>query len=176
VRRRPRRAIPAALLALALLAICAAVVWSLIQRLTGAREFIYFHEIAARLHIIAWDDSQVLIAGAVTAPAGLVLLALAVWPGRAVMVPLAGAEDFAAGVDRRGLRGALRDAAQSVEGVRSARVRLRRNRVRVTARTGYARTASLAEAVSAAVGERIDRIGACPAPRVFTRLRAAGVR
>lgn len=176
MRRRPRRAIPAALLALALLATCVAVVWSLLQRLTGAREFISYHGIAGRLHTVAWDDRQVLIAGAATALAGLVLLALAVLPGRAVVVPLTGAEDFAAGVARRGLRGALQDAAQSVEGVRSARVRLRRNRVRVTARTGYAHTASLAEAVSAAVEERIGRIGACPAPRVTTRLRAAGVR
>ena len=176
MRRRPRRALPAVALALALLVLCVAVAWSLVQRLTGAREYLSYGSVAARLHATAWDDRQVLIAGAAAVLAGLVLLALAVLPGRAVVVPLTGAEDFAVGVARRGLRGALRDAAQSVEGVRSARVRLHRNRVRVTVRTGYAHTASLAEAVCAAVDERIGCIGTYPAPRVSTRLRKAGAR
>ena len=176
MKRRPRRALPAVVLALSLLALSVAVVWSLVQRLTGTGDHLSYDSVVTRLHVTPWDDRQVLIAGAAAVLAGLVLLTLAVLPGRAVVVPLSGADDFAAGVARRGLRAALRDAAQSVEGVRSARVRLHRNRVRVTVRTGYAHTASLAEAVCAAVDERIGRIGAHPAPRVSTRLRQAGGR
>lgn len=176
MRRRPRRAAPSTALALVLLALCIAVIWSVVQRLTGATEFIPYDSVVARLHATAWGDRRVLIAGVAAVLAGLVLLALAMLPGRAVVVPLSGSENFAAGVHRRGLRGSLRDAAQSVEGVRSARVRLRRNRVRVTVRTGYAHTASLSEAVCAAVDERIGRIGPHPAPQVSARLRKAGVR
>jgi len=176
MRRRTRRVLPAVVLALTLLALCVAVVWLLVQRLTGAGAFISYGGVIAHLNAATWGDRQVLVAGAATLLAGLVLLALAVLPGRAVVVPLTDADDFAAGVARRGLRGALRDAAQSVEGVRSARIRLHRKRVRVTIRTGHAHTASLAEAVCTAVDERIGRIGAHPVPKVSARLRKAGGR
>ncbi|RDI43295.1 DUF6286 domain-containing protein [Nocardia mexicana] len=174
MRRRPSRAVPAATVALALLAVCAIVVLSLVQRLTGAKEFVSYDSIVNRLRDIAWEGPWVAVAGVGAVLAGLLLLALAVLPGRPVVVPLAADDEITAGVLRRGLHGALREAAQSVEGVQSARVRLHRRTVRITARTRHAHPADLPEAVCAAVDERVARIGPHPAPRVSTRLRRAG--
>ncbi|WP_280267553.1 DUF6286 domain-containing protein [Nocardia wallacei] len=174
MKRRPSRAVPAAAVALALLAVCAVAVLSLVQRLTGAREFVSYDAVVNRLHEIAWESPWVAVASGGAVLAGLLLLALAVLPGRPVVVPLTADDEITAGVLRRGLHAALRDAALSVEGVHSARVRLRRKTVRVTARTGHAHPADLPDAVCAAVDERITRIGPHPTPRVSTRLRRAG--
>ncbi|MBY8863858.1 DUF6286 domain-containing protein [Nocardia sp. CA2R105] len=174
MRRRPRRALPAGVLAVALLAACAAAVGPLVQHLTGAREFVPYGRIVARLHGIAWDDRWVAVGGIVAIVAGLTLLMSAILPGRAVVLPLVGDDGFTAGVARRGLRGALQDAAQSVEGVRSARVRLRRKKVRIKIRTAYVHVAGLSERVGTAVDERMTRIGPDPAPRVVVVARRGG--
>jgi hypothetical protein len=176
VKRRPRRALPALALALALVAVCVTVAWSLVQRLTGTREFVFYARVAVCLHETTWADRWVVVAGVGAVLSGLALLALALLPGRAVVLPLAGDDQFAAGVARRGLCGALQDAARSVEGVRSARVRLRHRKVRVIVRTGRAHPAGLSESVHAAVDERIRRIGPSPAWNVSVRPRRIGAR
>ncbi|GAB2685669.1 DUF6286 domain-containing protein [Nocardia thraciensis] len=173
MKRRPSRAVPAAAVALSLLGVCAVVVLSLVQRLTGAKEFVSYDSIVNRLRETAWEGSWVAVAGVAGVLAGLLLLALGVLPGRPVVVPLAADDEISAGVFRRGLHAALREAAQSVEGVQSARVRLHRRAIRITARTRHAHPADLPEAVCAAVDERVARIGTHPAPRVSTRLRRA---
>ncbi|WP_216899836.1 DUF6286 domain-containing protein [Nocardia alni] len=171
MRRRSRRTVPALALSLALLAGCAAVVLSLVQRLTSARQLLSYASASARLRVMTWDDRWVLVAGAGAVVVGLVLVALAILPGRAILLPLTGDDQFAAGVGRRGLCGSLRAAAHSVEGVHSARIRLRRKNVRVTVRTGYAHSANLTETVRAAVDERIARIGPRSALRVSVEAR-----
>ncbi|WP_067680553.1 DUF6286 domain-containing protein [Nocardia miyunensis] len=171
MKRRPRRALPASVLAVVSLAASVVIVGALIQHLNGTREFVPYGRVVARLHEISWTDRWVAVGGVFAIAAGLALLMLAILPGRAVVLPLAGGDGFAAGVARRGLRRALRDAAQSVEGVRSARVRLRRKKVRVTIRTACVHSAGLSERVHAAVDERITRIGPDPAPRVVVAAR-----
>lgn len=174
MKRRPRRALPASVLAVALLAGCLVTVGSLIEYLTGAKGFASFGRVVARLHAIAWNDRWVAVGGVAALAAGLALLMLAILPGRAVVLPLAGDDGFAAGVARRGLCAALRDTAQSVDGVSSARVRLRRRKVRVKIRTAYVHSAGLSERVRAVVDERIGLIGPDPAPRVVVAARRGG--
>lgn len=174
MRRRPSRAIPAAVLALILSAVCVIVVLSLVQSLTGARELVAWAGIENRLRETVWTDGWVAGFGIAAVLVGIVLLGLAVLPGRPVVLPLVADDGIAAGVTRRGLRTALRAAAQSVEGVHSARVALRRRKVRVVVRTSRAHPAELADAVRAAVDERIGRIGPRSSPRISLRLRHTG--
>ncbi|MFJ1457406.1 DUF6286 domain-containing protein [Nocardia sp. N2S4-5] len=174
MRRRPSRAAPAAVLAVVLLAVCVIVVLSLVQRLTGARELVVWDGVENRLRETAWTDMSVAWFGVAATLVGIVLLGLAVLPGRPVVVPLTADDGIAAGVTRRGLRTALRAAAQSVEGVHSARVTLRRKTVRVAVRTPRAHPAELTAAVRAAVDERIGRIGTRTSPRISLRLRHTG--
>ncbi|WP_067896810.1 DUF6286 domain-containing protein [Nocardia vaccinii] len=174
MKRRPRRALPASVLAVALLAACVVTVGLLIQHLTGTEGFVPIGRVVARLHGIAWDDRWVAVGGVVAIAAGLALLMSAILPGRAVVLPLTGDDGFAAGVARRGLCAALRDAAQSVEGVRSARVRLRHKKVHVKIRTAYVHSAGLNERVRTVVDERLTLIGPDPARRVVVAARRGG--
>ncbi|WP_024799564.1 DUF6286 domain-containing protein [Nocardia sp. BMG51109] len=174
MRRRPSRAAPAGLVALAVLAVCVVVVLSLVQRLTGAKELVSYDAVANRLSEMDWGDARVTGFGVAAILAGLVLLGLAVLPGRPVVVPLAATDEISAGVVRRTLRDALRAAATSVPGVHSARIRLRRKTVRLTIRADRTHSAELTETVRAAADNRLARIGPHPSPRVSTRLRHTG--
>ncbi|MFI5777540.1 DUF6286 domain-containing protein [Nocardia sp. NPDC051570] len=158
--------VPAVLVALILLAGCVTVIVSLVQRLMGASEFVSYDGVMNRLHETSWADSRGLALGVLGAAAGLVLLALAVLPGRSILVPLVAEDEIAAGVGRRGLDEALRLAAQSVEGVQSARVRLRRKRVRITAKALQSHRPELPDAVRSAVDDRLGRIGPCASSRL----------
>ncbi|MBL1076418.1 hypothetical protein JK358_18635 [Nocardia sp. 2] len=102
--RRPRRVGTATALAAALLALSVATIVSLVQRLSGARQFVSYDTVATRLHDIHWGDTVVLTAGIIVAALGLLLLALALTPGRAVVVPLEPMDGSDAGIDRRSLR------------------------------------------------------------------------
>jgi hypothetical protein len=176
MKRRPRRAIPATVLALALLGGCAVVLLSLVQRLAGTGEFVSLDTVARRLHDTAWDDPWVADVATAAVPVGFALLTAAVLPGRPVVLPLTADDEIVAGIARRGLQLALRDAAQSIEGVHSVRVRLHRGRIRILARADRAHLAGLPDTVRAAVDERLTRIGPCPTPPVSTRVRQAGGR
>ncbi|WP_019930506.1 DUF6286 domain-containing protein [Nocardia sp. BMG111209] len=171
--RRPHRAVPAAVLALVLLGMSAAVALTMIPGLTGAPDYLWRDVVVRILHDISWNDTRVAAAGLAAVSGGVALLALAVLPDRATVLPLAPGDGIAAGIARSGLYRALGAAAESVEGVHSARIRLRRKKVRVVARAG-ARSPELRRAVREAVDERVTRIAPAPSPRVSARVRRLG--
>ncbi|WP_067828863.1 DUF6286 domain-containing protein [Nocardia inohanensis] len=172
--RRPRRTGTAAVVAVALLALCVAVIVSLVQRLSRHREFVSYDSVATRLHDTDWGDPVVFAVGAGTALLGLALLVAAVTPGRATVLPLRPlAEGGEAGIERRSLRAALRRSATTVPGVSSARIKLRGKAVRVSAASDRVDVRELPGTVHQAVTEAFERIGTDTAPRVRTRLRPA---
>lgn len=160
------------LLALAVLALCVVAVLSLTGRLIGRSELVSYDALADRLHSAHWSDPVVLGAGIASAAAGLVLLLIAVWPGRPVVVALDELGDSPAGVARRSLRADLRRAAASVHGVESPRVRLGDKTIRVSAGTGRAQAAGLDTAMREAVTGALDRIAPARRATVRTRLRS----
>ncbi|PXX60896.1 hypothetical protein DFR70_10987 [Nocardia tenerifensis] len=168
--RRPRRVLPAIVVAVLLLAVCVAVAVSLIQRLVGAHEFLSYDTVASDLHGMTWHDMPVLVAGVATAVLGLVLLALALWPGRAAVLPLGDEDGLTAGVTRGGLRTALRSTADTVDGVSSARIRLRRNAVKVSAHTDRSGADSLPDEICQTLTRRVQEIGPQPVRRVRAKL------
>ncbi|WP_405162570.1 alkaline shock response membrane anchor protein AmaP [Nocardia sp. NBC_01499] len=170
MRRRPRRVVPAIIVAVLLLAVCVAVAVSLIQRLVGAHEFLSYDTVADDLHGMTWHDMPVLAVGAGAMVFGFVLLAVALWPGRAAVLPLTTDDGMSAGVTRGGLRSALRSAAGSVDGVSSARIRLRRKAVKVSAHTDRAGTEGLPEEICETLTRRVQEIGPQPVRRVRAKL------
>lgn len=152
--------------AVVLLAACVIVAGVLIQHLTGTSEFVSYDRIVARLHEVTWDNRWVAVVGVILVATGLVLLTLAILPGRPIILPLTDDDGFTAGVARRGLRSALQDAAQSVDGVRSARVRLRHKKVSVKIHTDSVHATGLTDHVYAVVNDRVASIGPTPTPRV----------
>ncbi|MFI1912420.1 DUF6286 domain-containing protein [Nocardia sp. NPDC020380] len=178
--RRPRRAVPAVLVAVALFAVCLLTVISLIQKLTGDRQLVSYDSVATRLHDTWWTDGAVLAAGVVAIVVGLILLVLALLPGRPVVVPLAELDGTAAGVTRRSVRSTLVHEVNALPGIDSRRIRLGRKNIRVKATSVHptiavesttAEVRSAEVVVGEAVSQALARIGVA-GPEVRTRVRA----
>jgi hypothetical protein len=152
------------------------VATSAIQLLLGVPPLLSYDSAARTLHELTWNELPVAIGGGVLAVLGLVLLLLAVLPGRPVVLPLAGEEGSTldSGANRRSLRGDLRSTAASVDGVSGAKLRLRRGRARVRVITNRTNSDGLADSVRAAVEQRLDELTPARRPRV--RVRVSGRR
>ncbi|MGV9307719.1 DUF6286 domain-containing protein [Nonomuraea sp. NPDC003727] len=124
----------------------------------------------------AWSDPELMLGAVGVAGTGLVLLGLALVPGRSRLVPLETADPrIVMGITRSGLRRTLRAVAEDVDGVRSVRVRLRRRQIEVTVVSDAERTGEMLRRTGAAVGERLNGLGAMCAGEVVVRLRRKGL-
>lgn len=169
--RRSRRTVPAVLVALVLAAGCVAVIVSLAQRSAGTREYLSYDSVARELHATTWGEWPVLAAALALIVAGVLLLAVAVLPGRARMLPLAAEDGMDAGVPAGDLRALLRTAATTVDGVDSARITLRRGTVRAIVGTDFHRGhTEIADEVATVLSNRIQELGR-PARRVQVRVK-----
>ncbi|HWC83173.1 MAG TPA: DUF6286 domain-containing protein [Pseudonocardiaceae bacterium] len=127
---RARRAAPASLVALVILAVCVVVAVAVLQQLSGHQPFIPFGRLAGYGRRLRLSDTPVIVAGAVAAALGLILLACALIPGKPTVLPLGEGDGVTlAGVSRAGLARALRAAAADLDGITAAKVRVRHHSV-----------------------------------------------
>jgi hypothetical protein len=134
--RRPRRVVPATIVAFLLLVACVLVAISCIQLLAGAQPLLPFAAMATFGQGLHFRDTAVLVAGGIAAALGIVLLLCAALPGRPTVLPLTEEEPtVSSGVASRGLWQAFDGAAAASAGVTDARVRPRGRR-RLMARVG----------------------------------------
>ncbi len=166
--RRSRRSLPAVLTALVLLGVCALVAVCAIQLALGGTPLISYSAVAGHLHGTTWSAGEVLVAGAVAAAAGLLLVLVAIVPGRARTAEV----DERTSVSRRGLRNAVRVAAR-VDGVESAAVRVARSRVKASVRTRRTNADGIADVVRESVQRRLAEIALARTPRVVVRVKAS---
>jgi hypothetical protein len=169
--RHSRRSLPAALVALVLLAVCVLVAVSAIQFLLGEQPLLTYDSLTGPVHAVSWTELPVVIGGGAAVVLGLTLFLMAVIPGKPTVMPLVAADS---GAVRHSLRRTLRTSAAGVDGVASVKLKLRRKKVIAKVRTNRTNAAGLAEAVRDAVGARLDRIG--PVARPSVRVRVASVR
>lgn len=175
MRRRPRRSTPAVLTALVLLAACALVTVVAIQMIIGGPAWVDYRSVATTLHGMQWNDLGTALAGGVLALAGLLMLLAAILPGAPTVLPLNGdPTGMDSGASRRSLRSTLRVAASSVDGVRTAKLRLGRRKVAVVVRTNRTNTTGLDDAVRAAIEHRLDQIN--PANRPIPTVKVQTTR
>ncbi|WP_158879420.1 DUF6286 domain-containing protein [Amycolatopsis anabasis] len=167
--RRPRRVLPAAAVALVLLAGCVVITIACVQTLLGQSPVVRYEQLTG---LARWNELPVAVGGGAAAALGCVLVFLAVSPGRPVVVPLTGT-DIDSGTTRSGLRRALADTAAGVDGVSAVRLRLRRRKVTAAVRTGRATTGGLADAVRGALDARLDEIAPVTRPRVRVKVRSS---
>jgi len=174
---RPRRTIPAVVVATLLLAACVLVALSAVQLLIGHIPVIPVDRLATAGHQLNWHDVVVIVAGAVAAALGLVLLAGAVLPGAPIVLPLSDHPDtgerVAGGVTRRSLRKTLLHSAESTDGVASAQVRLRRRVITVKVRSHRLDLAGIDSRVQETLCQRLDSIEL--AERLALRVRVTQV-
>lgn len=169
--RRPRRVIPAAVVAALVLALAVLVVWSCVQVLLGQAPVLPFGSLADRGAGLDWSDPVVLVAGGVLAALGIVLLLCAWLPGKPNVLSLAEVGDRTqAGATRRSVRTAVVHAARQVDGVSAASAQVTPGRVRATVTTPLRDTADLSEHVRAAVGDQLTTIALDRPPTIHVRV------
>ena len=173
---RPKRTIPALLTALVLAA--AAIVTGIAAIAAMARG----HSKIAPLTWLGpvgrarWDHPATLAVSAIVCLLGLVLLALALTPGRSRLVALASDDPrTVTGITRTGLRRHLATIASRVDGVSRARVRLHGNRLRVTAKSPLRDTSELPGQVTQAVSTRLAELRPLKPMRVRVAVRRKGM-
>ncbi|RCG25343.1 alkaline shock response membrane anchor protein AmaP [Sphaerisporangium album] len=172
---RPRRTVPATVTAL-LLALAALV--TLIGAVAAAT--------GANMRTVPWTSFADFAAGPVDDPAhlatasaalvlGLLLLGLALVPGRTRVVPLASDDPrTVTGMTEGGLRRHLATVAAGVDGVSRARVKLRRRVVHVRAVTPLRDPGGLPGEITEAVGERLDEMRPLKPMRVRVHISQKG--
>lgn len=121
----------------------------------------------------AWDDPFVLALAGAIGVVGLILLALALWPGRGRALPIdLGESAMVAGITRTGLRRLAAEAATTVDGISSASARARRRRVTVRVASPLHDPTGLAEQVNRTVTSRIERLALLKPPTVRVRIHS----
>lgn len=175
--RRPRRTLPATIVALVLLAVCVLVAVAVVQHLLGQTPFVGLDQLLAVTSTRHWNSASVVAAAVVAAVIGLVLLFAAIRPGRPTVLPLArqdvdGRPGADAGVRRSTLTKDLTTTAEAVAGVSAAEVKARGRRVTATVRVAAAEPAAVPGRVRERLEARLAEIGPASRPRVRVRARA----
>ncbi|MER7207315.1 DUF6286 domain-containing protein [Streptosporangium sp. NPDC000239] len=170
---RPRRVVPAVITAVLMTALGVVVAAEVISALLGRPlRWTPYDRMLSWASTTRWDDSRVLFGAGVVALLGLLLVLLALIPGRPRLIPVrTGDPELIIGMQPRGFTRALTHAAEQVPGIDRARVRLRGRTAEVTAHSPLREPAGLAEAVQRAVTTRIAALGPLKDYPVRVRLR-----
>lgn len=169
---RPRRALPAIVVSALLAAATGLIAAYLISKYVGHQVHVLPKGLFQAGHEFHWDDPRPLVASGVACALGLLLISLALLPGRFRVVPVASQDPHSvAAMTRAGLRRYLADAASTVDGIASAKVKVRRRRVRVYAASSLRDTEGLAAQVETAVTERLDVLSPLRPLRVRVSVR-----
>ncbi|GAA3763580.1 DUF6286 domain-containing protein [Salinactinospora qingdaonensis] len=172
---RPRRSWPALLVGLVVAGVAGLAAAEVISALIG-RPFtgLPFQQAAEYAGEARWSDPAVQLASLVLALIGLVLISLALVPGRGRWLPLRTDDPaLVVGLSRPALRRALSVAAREVDGVRSVQVRLGRRRVGVWAYTELRGDEELPDLLRQAVERRLADLAPLRELKVRTRVRYA---
>ncbi|WP_051723064.1 DUF6286 domain-containing protein [Streptomyces albus] len=119
------------------------------------------------------DDPWVLAGAALAAAVGLWLLILAVTPGLRGLLPMrtpAGSGDVRAVLGRSAAELILRDRAMEVPGVQSARVRVRRRRVRARVASHFRDPGDIRADLDAALADGVRELGLARRPALSVRV------
>ncbi|MEU6209635.1 DUF6286 domain-containing protein [Streptomyces sp. NPDC047023] len=179
-RFRSARRIPAALVALLVIGVTGLFLYDLAAVRAGHPAMAWRRELAHRLETYTPDDTAVRLAGGVLALLGLVLLVLALTPGIRRILMMRGPEregeeapgpGLRAGIGRKDAATVLRDRAMEVPGVRSARVRMGRSRVRVRATSHFRELDEVRADLDEVMAVGIDELGLARPPRPRVRVR-----
>lgn len=173
---RPRRMVPATIIAAVIFVAAALTAAGIVAALVGRPiALLHAEAIGSWLSRTQWNAPVALAIGAVLAVLGLILIALALVPGRPRVVGLGtGRPDVLMGLTRRGLRHVAATAAGDVDGAERARAKARGRRVRVKVTTPLrdrAEATAVEERARVAVTEALDRLDLTRPVTVKVRVR-----
>lgn len=167
-----------ALLALTLITAGVLVIVEVIaQSVNGQPALVHWHSALDWANRTTWNSGGVRVGAILIALFGCVLLVAELKPSRPSRFRAQpGAAEHAAidtAYTRRGLAATVRDAVTSVDGVRSASVKVKRRSVRVTAKTSTSDrgvAGALRAPVTAAADDRLHDLLLVSTPRVLVRV------
>jgi hypothetical protein len=157
---RSTRSVPAVIVAALLAAVALLAAAEVIARLVDRSLGLPLVDRLTRFgRDTAWDDARVLMLAGIAGVLGLLLLALALWPGRSRVLPVdLGLPGVVAGISRGGLRRLAAQAAATVDCVGRVRVKAGRRRVVVRAASPLHDPSVLAGPVDEAVTTRLAQL------------------
>jgi uncharacterized alkaline shock family protein YloU len=152
---RPLRRISSTIVAALLTLLGILLAGEVVSSLLGS-PWLRYDGMLAWVRSTPWSNPLFLVGAAIATLIGLLLLALALVPGRPRLVPVrTGDPDLIMGIRRRSFARALARAAESVPGVHSARVSIRGHTAAVTADTSGWGAERFGDAVRDAVLSRL---------------------
>jgi hypothetical protein len=177
MRRRPRRSLPAAIVTLLVLGVCVVVAITEIEALAGYPPLVPFPTAAAYGQGLVFSDLPVIIAGAVAAAVGLILLICGLVPGKHTVLPLSRTETETPGVDsagvtRRRLGAALRFTLVETDGVAKVRTKLTRGKLKAKVKTERRDPDAVYTACRDALDHGLALASLAKTPRVRLRVKS----
>ncbi|GAA3624489.1 DUF6286 domain-containing protein [Microlunatus ginsengisoli] len=180
LRRRPSRSIPALIVALALVAAGVVIGWPAVAVLATGTAPAWAQSAGGRLSGQPWADPWTVAAMVVVGLLGLVLVVVAVLPGRPNAYRLAPPFDGPAAdgsslrakdtdfvISRRALARLATARADQVEGVEGVRASVDSSTVRIRIRTSWPGSRDVAGEVSDQVRRAYQAAGVDPLPRII---------
>ncbi|WP_414720616.1 DUF6286 domain-containing protein [Streptomyces sp.] len=169
------RRVPAALTAAAVFALTGLFLYDIASVRADRRAMRWRTELAEELATRHLDDVWMLTGAAVAAALGLWLIVLAVTPGERRLLPMTrrGAAGVRAALDRRAAELVLRDRAMEVPGIRSARIAVRRRRIKARATSHFRELDEVRRDVTAVLGDTVRQLGLAKPPSLSVRVRQA---
>lgn len=166
------RRTPAALVASVILVAAAAALFDVVAVRAGRPAAAWRRHLADELATRSLDDVWVLTGAAVAAALGIWLIVLALTPGLRHRLPLRSpAPGLRASLDRDGAADLLRDAAIRVPGVSTARVRVRRHRIKARADVRFRDPQQVKDDLTTVLDEERDQLALARPPHIVVRVR-----
>ncbi|MFE3996092.1 DUF6286 domain-containing protein [Streptomyces goshikiensis] len=166
------RRFPAALVAAVILVAAGAALVDVVAVRAGRPAAAWRRHLTGELGTRPVDDVWMLTGAAVATAVGLWLIVLALTPGLRHQLPLrTPTPGVRACLDRDGAADLLRDAAMQVPGVSTARIRVRRHRVKARADVRFRDLQQVKDDLTAVLHEERDRLALARPPRIVVRVR-----
>jgi hypothetical protein len=169
--RSPRR-VPAALTALAVLAVAAPLLYDIAAVRAGRTAMAWRRRLAAELAVRPLDDPWIIGGATAACVLGLWLIVLAVTPGlRAVLPMRRDTPAVRAGLDRHAAELVLRDRAMEVSGVHAVRATVTRRKAVVRAEVHFGDPGQVRTDLGTALADGIAELGLVRPPALTLRIR-----
>ncbi|MFD4920846.1 DUF6286 domain-containing protein [Streptomyces goshikiensis] len=166
------RRLPAALVAAVILVAAGAALVDVVAVRAGRPAAAWRRHLTGELGTRPVDDVWMLTGAAVATAVGLWLIVLALTPGLRHQLPLrTPTPGVRACLDRDGAADLLRDAAMQVPGISTARIRVRRHRVKARADVRFRDLQQVKDDLTAVLHEERDRLALARPPRIVVRVR-----
>ncbi len=131
-----------------------------------------YRQMATQMRQTHWGDGIVIAVAAALIAVGLILLSLAIVPGREKLIALnSERSEEAVSTTRKSLRRMLHRAISDLDAVDNVEVRLRRRAVRLSVGSPLRDPGNLATEARSMAIDRLEQIGVNRPPRVTVRVR-----